>query len=265
MNVLVTGAAGRLGHRLAQALEPNHDVLLSDIVPLDVPRFTRLDVTDPDAARAAVQGCDAVVHMAILDWPICPPEEALCHAPGAIRVHAIGTHNMLQAAWETDVRRFVHISSVSVVDGISSDTKANGDTRHFSNDIYGMTKGFGEDICRMFRDVFGFPVAVLRPGSIYMPEAEGAWIGNVHYSDLTECPTPGTAVSRVHVDDVTRAIELALEASDPGGAPMHVVGADSGDRWDLGTARRAIGWEPRYSFSPDGLPHWGGISGSDTV
>jgi len=255
MRVLVTGAAGRLGSRLIRALGSNHDVRPSDILPLEHARSVRLDVTDLDAARAGVRECDAVVHMAIKDWEICPAADALPHAAGAIHVHTIGTHNMLHAAWKAGVRRFVHISSVSAVDGVPPGTKITADTRHFSNDIYGMTKGFGEDVCRMFHDGFGVSVTVLRLGTVYFPEAGGTWIGNVYYSDPADYPSPGAEVSRVHVDDVTRAIALALDAPDFGCAPIHVVGADSGDRWDLERARNTIGWEPRYTFSPDGLPH----------
>jgi len=56
----------------------------------------------------------------------------------------------------------------------------------------------------------------------------------------------------MHVDNVTRAIDLALEPPEPGYALVHIVGADSGERWDLEAARRAFGWQPRYAFGPDG-------------
>jgi len=67
-------------------------------------------------------------------------------------------------------------------------------------------------------------------------------------------PDPGPASSRVHVDDMTRAIALSPESSDPKYALVHVVGADSGRRWDLDAARHAFGWTPRYAFDPDGQP-----------
>ena len=253
MRVLLTGASGRLGRSLTAALEVNHDLLLGDMAELDDPRFIRLDVTDLDAVRAAVQRCEAVVHMAIVDWPPCKPEETLRYAARTVEVHVTGTHNMLQAAWETGVRQFVQISSVSVVDGLHSDAMITSDTRHYSNGLYGMTKGFGEDVCRMFHESFGVPVAILRLGTIYIPEADGAWLGNVYYPASGEQPTPGP--TRIHVDDVTRAIGLALETPEPGYALVHIVGTDSAHRWDLEAARRVYGWEPEYSFSPDGLPH----------
>jgi len=254
MKVLITGAAGRLGQRLAKRLEAGHDLVLGDLKPMSDPRFVRMDIMDLEAVRAAMQGCNAVVHMAILDWPDCSPREELRHGVASVQVHVAGLHNVLQAALEAGVRRFVYTSSVSAVDGLPADARADSDTRHYSNEIYGLTKGFGEDLCRMFHHAFGLSVTVLRFGTIFAPEGGGAWIGNVFHPDLTKYPAPGTATSRIHVDDVTRAVRLAIEASGPAYALVHVVGADSGSRWDLEAARRAFGWEPRYRFGEDGLP-----------
>ena len=253
MRVLITGAAGRLGRRLTQKLEQDHGLLLGDINPLDDPRYRALDVRDPEAARDAVRGAEAVVHMAILDWPVCGAEEALRYAAPALQVHVLGTQNMLQAAWESGVRQFVYISSVSAVDGLSPQTRIGSDTRHYSNAIYGLTKGFGEDLCRMYHHSVGLPVAILRLGTLYMPETTGCWVGNEFFPQAAQEPpaTPGS--SRVHVDDVTRAIALALHQTAPGYALVHVVGADSGHRWDLDAARQAYGWSPQYAFGPDGL------------
>lgn len=254
MRVLVTGAAGRLGRKLTSELECRHELVLGDVADLDDPRYTPLDVRDLDAVRSAAEGCDAVAHLAILDWPCCGPAESLRYAPNALQVHVVGLHNVLQAAREVDVRQFVYVSSVSVVDGLPPGTPVDSRTRHFSNAIYGMSKGFGEDLCRLFHDSLGLPVAILRLGNIFNPEGNGAWLGNIHVPELSEQSPPGAAPSRVHVDDATRAIGLALEAPDPGYALVHVVGADSGDEWDLEEAKRVYGWEPWYSFAPDGLP-----------
>lgn len=254
MKVLITGAAGRLGRKLTQALEANHDLVLGDIQPLEDPRFIPLDVTDMAAVRAAVGPCDAIVHTAILDWPCCSPQEALPHAVPAIHVHVIGLHHMLHAAWESGIRRFVYTSSLSVVDAMAPDAPVGPDTRHYSNAIYGMTKGFGEDLCRMFHQSFGLSVAVLRLGTVFIPEGDGAWQGNVYIADLAAYRAPDPPPARVHVDDVTRVIERAIGTTEPRYALAHVVGGDSGRQWDLQAARRAFGWQPRYAFGSNGLP-----------
>lgn len=254
MRILITGAAGRLGRRLTPALEQDHELLLGDITPLDDPRFRPLDVRDPEAARQAVREAEAVIHMAILDWPVCGAEEALKYSSPALQVHVLGTHNMLQATWEGGVRQFVYISSVSAVDGLSPRTRVGPDTRHCSNSIYGLTKGFGEDLCRMYHRSVGLSVAILRLGTIYVPDGTGCWVGNVFFAQAEQQPPLASGSSRVHVDDVTRAIALALHQPAPGYALVHVVGADSGHRWDLDAGRQLYGWAPQYAFGPDGLP-----------
>ncbi|MBM3477415.1 MAG: NAD(P)-dependent oxidoreductase [Armatimonadetes bacterium] len=254
MKVLITGAAGRLGRKLAPALEANHDLILGDVAHLDDPRFVPLDVTDLEAARSAARDCDAIAHLAILDWTGCVAAEAVRYAADAVRVHAIGTYNMLQAAWEAGVRRFVYTSTVSAVDGLPPGTPVGSDSRHYSNGLYGMTKGFGEDLCRMFHESLRLSVTVLRLGNLFIPESGGAWFGNVYVLDLATHPVPGLTPSRVHVDDVTRAIALALETPEPGYALVHVVGDNPGRQWDLEAVRRLYGWQPRYTFGADGLP-----------
>lgn len=254
MKILITGAAGRLGRQLTRHLEPDHELLLGDVTPLADPRFVPLDVRDAEAVRAAVHSCEAIIHLAILDWPPCSAEESLPYGVPALQVHVIGTQNLLHAAWEAKIRQFVHVSSVSVVDGLPPEVVVNSDTRHYSNWIYGLTKGFGEDLCRMFHYSLGLPVAVLRLGSIYLPEAEGYWVGNVFTPYTAPAAPLGPGTSRVHVDDVLGALRLAVEHPAPGYALVHVVGADSGHRWDLQAARKIYGWQPRYAFGPDGHP-----------
>jgi len=250
MKVLIIGAAGRLGRRLTRALAPNHALVLGDIVPMDDPRFVRLDALDPEAAGAAALGCDAVVYLAIYDWAACDETEGLRHAAKALKVHVLGLHNALRAAWEAHARRFVYTSSVSAVDGIAPGEMIGSGHRHWSNGAYGMSKGLGEDVCRQFHAAHRLSVAVLRLGNIYAPEGNGAWMGNVFYPDLSKvCEA---SPSRVHVDDVTRAIELAMTSPGPAYGLAHVVGDNPGRRWDLEAARRLYGWAPRHSFDERG-------------
>lgn len=250
MRVLITGAAGRLGRKLTAALEPHHALVLGDVIALSDPRSVPLDVTDLAAVRAAVQGCEAIVHLAIADWAVGSAEQDLQHGARALQVHVAGTYNVLQAAWEARVRQFVHISSVSAVDGLTPGTPVGADCRPYSNSLYGLTKGFGEDLCRAFHRTYGVPVAVLRLGTIYNPEPGGVWLGNVFCPAGSALPQPSS--SQVHVDDVTRAIRLALETPEPGYVIAHIVGLGAGQHWDRAVAREALGWEPRYAFNEAG-------------
>jgi len=256
VRVLITGAAGRLGRKLSGALGGEHELVLGDVNPPDDPRAMPLDVTDLAAVRASVAGCEGIVHMAIVDWPLPSLEETLRYGATALQVHVAGTYNVLQAALEAGLRRVVHLSSASAVDGLPEGTAVPPDCRHYSNGPYGLTKGLAEDVCRAFHAAYGVPVTILRLGTIYSPEPGGVWIGNQFVREGADQPPPppGPTSSRVHVDDVTRAIAMALAVVEPEYALVHIVGASAGDTWDLEAARRVLGWAPRVGFDEAGLP-----------
>jgi NADH dehydrogenase len=113
VTVLLTGGTGFIGPHVAHTLRAQ-DVPVRALVR-DPSRATRLtawgvelatgDVTDPVSLRAACEGVDAVVHLvAIIKGR---PEDFE-------RVMAQGTRNVVTAAQETGVRRFVLASALGV-------------------------------------------------------------------------------------------------------------------------------------------------------
>jgi dihydroflavonol-4-reductase len=108
MRALVTGAAGFIGARVVSALlADGAEVVAFDRVspPGDV-EFIRGDVLDGDAVRRAVDGCEAVFHLAAV-YSYARADAALMRA-----VNVDGVRNVLDAAARGDrVRRVVHTSS----------------------------------------------------------------------------------------------------------------------------------------------------------
>ena len=106
MKVLLTGAAGFIGRAvLARAQAAGHDVVCFDRAgdPAD-------DITDLDRVRAAINGCDAVLHLAAkvglgVD---------LGDLDGYARDNDLGTAIVLRVAAEAGVRRLVFASSMVV-------------------------------------------------------------------------------------------------------------------------------------------------------
>lgn len=241
MKVLILGAAGRVGRALTTVLSPDHDLVLGDVLALDDPRYIHADVRDPSQLRQAMQGCEAVVHLAIVDWPSLSAQGAGAYETAAFAVHVLGTYNVLWAAVDTGVRRVLYSSSVSAVAGYPKDEMVGSHHRHLGGGVYGITKGFGEELCRMFHHGRGLSVVILRLGNVFCP-------------DLPDRSGPGGHPSRVHVDDVTRAFAQVLASPSPTFALVHVVGDNPGRHWDLEAARTLYGWQPTVSFGPDGLP-----------
>ncbi|MDX6413061.1 MAG: hypothetical protein QOH23_471, partial [Gaiellaceae bacterium] len=110
--ILVTGATGFVGRHVVAALRADGRevrALVRDARKADTAAVVG-DVTDPLGLRAAVAGCDTVIHLVAIRQG--RPEQFQ-------RVMVEGTRNLLAAAKEAGVKRFVHMSAL----GTSPQTK----------------------------------------------------------------------------------------------------------------------------------------------
>jgi uncharacterized protein YbjT (DUF2867 family) len=108
MTVLVTGGAGFIGRQLVPALRARGKpvrVLAREAETVEGAEVVVGDVTRPETLPAALAGVDAVIHLvAILQGK---PEDFE-------RVIAGGTRNVVEAAREAGVRRFVYQSALGL-------------------------------------------------------------------------------------------------------------------------------------------------------
>jgi len=219
--ILVTGATGFLGHNLvAHLIACGHQVRALVRNTSDTRQLQELgvelmvgDVRDADSVRAAMAGCQYVVHGAGLFrfWG----------DPAAFEgTNAEGTSNVMDAALAQRVERVVHISTVVVVGNPPPDSEIDEYTPCFPVDAYQRSKLDGEKMVQMFARSAGLPVVTLRPGAFY-----GPW-GHYAFNRLFfEDPLKGLRI-QVHngrrvtfptfVPDVARAILAALKQGRPG-------------------------------------------------
>jgi len=241
MRVLICGAAGRVGRILTRALGQAHDLILGDVCPIDDPRYIELDVRDMGQTQEAVADCDAVVHLSIARLEdfgnVATPE----YADATFDVHVKGLYHVLSAAAMCGGKKVVYASSVSAVAGYPKHVMIGSQHRHEGGGVYGITKGFGEELCRMLHQSSGLPVIILRLGHVWIAEIGGKR-GHIasHYL--------------VHESDVASAFDCALQCDEPTYALVHIVGDNAGRRWDLEAAKALLGWRPRWRFSDDGEP-----------
>jgi uronate dehydrogenase len=230
MRVLITGAAGYVGRRLARGLEGEHDLRLGDLSVPEEAGWVRLDVTRPEQVAAALADIEAVVHLAVASGHEGDYED---DAFNQLRfdVNVRGTWNVLEAAGRAGVRRFVHISSLMVVWGYPPGEWVAGDAEPRPVGTYAVTKRLGEILCEHQAQSSGMSVVCVRiPKPI----------------DLTD-PTWQNRPIRpqwLAFPDLVQAVRLALVAPDIGFEIVTVVGESSRRRWDLSRAERILGYRP---------------------
>ena len=166
--VLVTGASGRVGRHVVDALVADHEVTVLDLAPpvQDV-AFIEGNVLDLDTVRASTAGQDAVIHLAAIDIGVPAEPEAY------FGTNVMGTWNAVQAAREAGVRKVVLASSISAV-GVG-EMRPDFPPEYLPIDeahamkpahAYGASKLVVEDIARAFALEGDMSITCLRPVAV---------------------------------------------------------------------------------------------------
>jgi dTDP-glucose 4,6-dehydratase len=180
MKILVTGADGFIGSHLTEALvKRGHDVRAFvlynsfgsrgwlDHVSADVLGGLEIvagDIRDPNGVREAMTGCGTVLHLAAL---IAIPYSY--RSPDAyVETNVRGTLNLLQAARDRGVERFIH-TSTSEVYGTARSVPINEEHPLQGQSPYSATKIAADQIAYSFYASFGLPVVIVRPFNTYGP------------------------------------------------------------------------------------------------
>src|SRR5664280_1963452 len=122
------------------------------------------DIRDPYGVRSAVDGCDIILHLAAL---IAIPFSY--RSPAAyVDTNVMGTLNVLQAARDCGINKFVH-TSTSEVYGSAQFVPITEDHPLHAQSPYAATKIGADQLALSFHSAFGMPVTVLRPFNTYGP------------------------------------------------------------------------------------------------
>jgi len=175
---LVTGGAGFIGSNLVHALlergeqvrvlndfSTGRRVNLADVLPqIEV---IEGDLADPDVCRRAVENVDYVLHQGAV-----PSVSRSVQNP--LRSHhanATATLNMLVAARDAGVKRFVYASSSSVY-GDSPTLPKQEDMTPRPKSPYAVAKLAAESYCRIFYDLYGLETVSLRYFNVFGPRQD---------------------------------------------------------------------------------------------
>ena len=237
MTVLVTGGTGFVGPRVVHALRAEErkvrvlarrperqEQLLAWGCEL-----VRGDMTDAESLRRAVGGCEAVVHLVAL-----PP----FGDPKAIqRVMEQGTRDLVTAAQEAGVRRFVLMSAL----GVNDETK---DISAYNHAKWDEEQAVQESSLEhtIFRPSFIFG----RDGGLLQ-----RLVRVTRWSPVTPVPSP-RKLQPIWVDDVAAFFARSLEIGSNGNGTWEIAGPDQVS-WDELNERikRALG-KHRLTFQLPG-------------
>ncbi|MFI5361441.1 MAG: NAD-dependent epimerase/dehydratase family protein [Elusimicrobiota bacterium] len=208
--VLVTGAAGFIGRRLAVFLADQYTVrcLVRDsaraktILPAGADLFQG-DMTAPASLKAALAGASAVVHLAARK----------SDEPDIVAVNVGGARNLVEACRAAGVRRVINVGSEA------ARLARRGD--------YGDTKAQSDDILNSS----GLDVTTLLPSVVYGPNDPGVF-GKLARVTASAPFVPvigdGRASYRpVHVDDVCAVIAGCLREPKTAGKTFSVGGPET--------------------------------------
>ncbi|MDE2747980.1 MAG: NAD(P)-dependent oxidoreductase [Chloroflexota bacterium] len=181
MQILVTGATGRIGANLVTRLLDAGHTIRSFVFPADASRARKLDAYDgvetvfgdlrkADDVGDAVAGVDAIYHLA-----------AAFQGPFDNRqyldINAMGTLNILESIRERNpnLHRLVYAST----EGVYLDARVNGryspapnrEDRRITYPAMGylMTKWLGEELAMVYHYQYGLPACVMRFSTVIEP------------------------------------------------------------------------------------------------
>jgi len=182
---LVTGGGGFIGSNLTEALlDQGDDVrVLDDFSTGRRENLERTgewaagagghfeliegDIRDQQTCAQAVQGVDYVLHQAAI-----PSVQRSVSDPAASHdVNVNGTLNLLLAAREAGVRRFVFASSSSLYGESESLPKVES-MPSAPISPYGLQKLTGESYCGLFHRLYGLPTVALRYFNVFGPRQD---------------------------------------------------------------------------------------------
>jgi uronate dehydrogenase len=223
-SVLITGAAGTIGKVLRDGLKGRYRLLrLVDKAAMSAAgegeEVARLDITNLSSVEAAMTDIEAVVHLAAQSseaaWDVI------------LDNNIAGAFNVFEAARRQGVERVLFASSHHAIGFHPRSRRLDHTAGRRPDSRYGLSKGFTEDLARLYYDKHGLKALCMRIG--------------------TCLPRPQTVrqlSTWLSFPDMVRLAIAGLEARDLGYAVVYGVSANSRGWWDNPLAE-AIGFRPQ--------------------
>ncbi|MEM7346445.1 MAG: NAD-dependent epimerase/dehydratase family protein [Chloroflexota bacterium] len=188
------------------------------------------DLREPETLRQGMVDCVGVIHLAsISNW-------SDIQSPLMPEIVLGGTQNMLEAAQNNGVKRFVFISSAAALGGTEdpvtlkeaakADALSDFEGANKKGLAYAWAKLQAEALCLKANHT-GLPAIIVNPAEVYGPDDDDlVTAGNlVDFSRSNPVFISQGGLNVVHIDDVTQGIIAAYERGKPG--ERYILGGDN--------------------------------------
>lgn len=230
--ILLTGAAGRIGTSFREYAGERYSMRLVDrsLEKLGDPgehETFEANLADLATCQELCRGMDTVVHLAADPSPRSDFYESL------LDNNIKSTYNIFRAAKDQGCQRVVFASSVHAIGAYPLDTQVHTHMPVRPNDMYGVTKIFGEATGSYFADMEGLSNISIRIG---------AYGGNRSDWSNVNARTLSTFVSQ---RDLNHLIERCIEAPDIHFGIVQAVSDNRFKRMNISTTRELVGYQPQ--------------------
>lgn len=228
MKILITSANTKLASHLASALRSDHDVVLtSRTVEAADKNITHCNLGHDDSTNDLVRGMDVIIHSGTLSTNLSIKN----HLDNAMRC----TYNLLWAASEERVPKFIYLSSLSVMDRYDESFVVTERWKPApATDIAALSYHLGEFVCREFARENKISIVSLRMGSISWDEKEVSSSSTLYLEDALQ------SVLRV----ICSEFNEGYAGSTTNWKVFHIQSAVANSRFITTTSEQALGYEP---------------------
>jgi len=226
--VLLTGAAGRVGSAFRSMAPARLRLRLAD---QDTSSFApdddavAMDVADLEACRKACRGIDTVVHLAADPGPMADFYGSLLDA------NIKGAFNIFRAAADEGCRRVVFASSAQTIEAYPKDRQVSATDPVRPDNLYGVTKCFGEALGSYFASKEGLSVIAIR-------------IANFEVFAKGQTHSPRDVSAFLSHRDAVQLLVRAIEVDNVNFAIVNGVSNNRYKRLTLDESRNVLGYAP---------------------
>jgi len=264
--VLVTGGTGFIGsHLVEKLLEEGRSVrVLALKKPFDALEAENLkiikdkgaeivygDLRDKGSLLPAVEGVSSVFHSGAVSRPMRIPTRLYYY------INRDGTKNILEASHEAGVKKFVHISTVSVLGGSPDGHPLSEEEYQPEVSHYAISKKEGENLALRYYWQYGLPVVVVRPCLVYGPRCLARLVMFKYVKkNLFPIFNKGRAkMEFCYVGNLVQSLLLAEKNNDVLGNVFNVT---DGRAYEIGEVLRTIASELKVRPPFIEIPVWAG-------